>query len=88
MPEPSVLNSASAPEWVAVVRKAAGSVRFGYIQIKIHDGEVVQIEATEKYRLDDFSPQPLSSPTGRPEANPTQSSNARPTRTLADVPRS
>jgi len=54
--------------WLAAVQKAAASVRFGFIQIKIHDGAIVQIEATEKYRLEDFSLQPDSSPTENSEA--------------------
>jgi len=61
---------------VIVVRKAAGSLRFGVIQIKVHDGEVVQIETTEKLRLDHLSPESESLPTAHVEAYPNKSLKA------------
>ena len=38
--------------WLNLVRDQASSLRFGVIQIVIHDSRVVQIERTEKVRLD------------------------------------
>jgi len=38
--------------WVELVRNQVNSLRFGVIQIVIHDSRVVQIERTEKVRLD------------------------------------
>ena len=38
--------------WVELVRNQVNSLRFGVIQIVVHDSRVVQIERTEKVRLD------------------------------------
>jgi hypothetical protein len=40
------------PPWVELVRNQVNSLRFGVIQIVVHDAQVVQIERTEKVRLD------------------------------------
>ncbi len=42
----------SVPAWTEIVRQQVQSVRFGVVQIVIHEGKVVQIERTEKVRLD------------------------------------
>lgn len=39
-------------EWVGIVAKKVRSLKFGVIQITIHESRVVQIEKTEKVRLD------------------------------------
>ena len=39
-------------DWLNLVAKQAGSLRFGTIQIVVHDSKVVQVERTEKFRLD------------------------------------
>ncbi|MCW5554264.1 MAG: YezD family protein [Verrucomicrobiae bacterium] len=38
--------------WLETVRQQVASVRFGWVQIVVHDGRVVQIEKTERIRLD------------------------------------
>lgn len=38
--------------WIELVRNQVNSLRFGVIQIVVHDARVVQIERTEKVRLD------------------------------------
>lgn len=48
-------QDAQTPEhndWPAVVRQLVESLRFGVVQIVVHDSKVVQIERTEKMRLD------------------------------------
>lgn len=40
-----------ADEIIAVLRETLGSVRFGSIEIVIHDGRVVQIDRKEKLRF-------------------------------------
>lgn len=46
------LNSAStSPDWLAIVRAKVEGLRFGVVQIVVHDGKVTQIERTEKTRL-------------------------------------
>lgn len=39
------------PEWLAIVRAKVEGLRFGLVQIVVHDGKVTQIERTEKTRL-------------------------------------
>ena len=41
------------PAWLDIVQKEVGSLRFGVVQIIVHDSEVVQIERTERIRFAD-----------------------------------
>ena len=41
--------------WLETVRSQVASLRFGVVQIVVHDSQVVQLERTEKLRLD-YSP--------------------------------
>jgi hypothetical protein len=48
-------NIASEPKgvhWVQVVQEQVGAIRFGVVQITIHESRVVQVERTEKVRFD------------------------------------
>jgi hypothetical protein len=38
--------------WLEIVRRQVGSLRFGVVQIVVHDSQVTQIERTERVRLD------------------------------------
>ena len=38
--------------WLETVRSQVASLRFGIVQIVVHDSQVVQIERTEKVRFD------------------------------------
>ncbi|MFI5337413.1 MAG: YezD family protein [Opitutales bacterium] len=40
------------PEWLRLVRQNVESLRFGVVQLVVHDGRVTQIERTEKTRLE------------------------------------
>jgi hypothetical protein len=40
------------PDWLEVVRQQVASLRFGVVQIVVHDSQVTQIEKTERVRLD------------------------------------
>lgn len=40
------------PVWLELVREKVLSLRFGVVQIVVHDSRVTQIERTEKTRLD------------------------------------
>jgi len=42
---------ANPPDWIAVVREKVESLRYGVVQLVVHDGRVTQIERTEKTRL-------------------------------------
>ena len=41
----------TSPEWLRVVQEKVESLRFGVVQLVVHDGRVTQIERTEKTRL-------------------------------------
>jgi hypothetical protein len=38
--------------WLQIVQEQVASLRFGVVQIVVHDSRVVQIECTKKVRLD------------------------------------
>lgn len=40
-----------APEWLRIVQQKVESLRYGVVQLVVHDGRVTQIERTEKTRL-------------------------------------
>lgn len=42
-------------DWIEVVRRQVAGVRFGAVQIVVHDGRVVQVERTERVRLEPSS---------------------------------
>lgn len=48
-----VANDPNAPAWLDLVRKKVEALRFGTIQIVVHDGRVTQVESTERFRLTD-----------------------------------
>lgn len=51
--QPNTTRGNETPEnWVEAVRKQVSSLRFGLVQIVVHNGRVVQIEKTEKIRFD------------------------------------
>jgi hypothetical protein len=50
----STLHPAQAPaepEWLELVREKVSNLRYGVVQLVVHDGRVTQIERTEKTRL-------------------------------------
>jgi hypothetical protein len=47
----SLSSANNPPDWLAIVRAKVESLRFGVVQIVVHDGKVTQIERTEKTRL-------------------------------------
>ncbi len=42
---------AALPDWLALVREKVDGLRYGVVQLVVHDGRVTQIERTEKLRL-------------------------------------
>ena len=38
--------------WLEIVRQQVASLRFGVVEIIVHDSRVTQIEKTERLRLD------------------------------------
>ena len=43
--------NATLEPWMEIVRRKVAHMRYGSVQITIHDGRVTQVEATEKTRL-------------------------------------
>lgn len=41
----------ASPDWLRVVQQKVESLRYGVVQLVVHDGRVTQIERTEKTRL-------------------------------------
>ena len=39
------------PDWLKLVREKVEGLRYGVVQLVVHDGRVTQIERTEKTRL-------------------------------------
>ena len=48
----SVRSAQDRPEWLEIVRRQVASLRYGVVQIVVHDSQVTQIEKTERVRLD------------------------------------
>ena len=46
-------NDAIIADWELLVRERVRSLRFGSVQLTIHQGRVTQIEATEKIRVEE-----------------------------------
>lgn len=40
------------PDWLELVRQHVGTLRYGVVQIVVHDAQVTQIEKTERVRLE------------------------------------
>ena len=47
----SGVQSSSEPNWQEIVRQHVESLRFGTVEIIVHDSRVIQIEKTERVRL-------------------------------------
>ncbi len=48
----SAKKAAGDPGWLELVRQHVASLRYGIVQIVVHDAQVTQIEKTERVRLD------------------------------------
>lgn len=52
----SAMKVSSGPgekeSWVEVVQQQVGSLRYGVVQIVVHDSQVTQIDKTERVRLE------------------------------------
>jgi len=46
------LPSGALPEWLALVWRQVGSLRYGVVEIVVHDSRVIQIDKTERVRLE------------------------------------
>ncbi len=57
------------PPWLKLIQEAVEASDFGTVQIKVHGGEVVQIETTRKIRVPAASSHSSSYPTAPAEEN-------------------
>lgn len=46
------LGTERQPDWLLLVRRQVESLKFGTVEITVHDSKIVQIERVEKTRLD------------------------------------
>ncbi len=57
---------APPPEpWLEVVERAVASIRFGSVQITVHDGRVTQVEAVNRTRISTVPTPPSPRGSGR-----------------------
>jgi hypothetical protein len=42
----------NSPEWLSIVREKVETLRYGVVQIVVHDSKVTQIERTERTRIE------------------------------------
>ena len=49
---PEAPKPTAPSDWFESIRQQVASLRFGVIQIVVHDGRVVQIDRTEKIRVE------------------------------------
>ena len=47
----SAVNTAELPEHLRVVAEALDRLRFGVIQLTVHDGKLMQVDVTERRRF-------------------------------------
>jgi hypothetical protein len=40
------------PDWLDWVSRQVAAIRYGFVQIVVHEGRVVQVEKTERLRTD------------------------------------
>ena len=48
---PTATDEVTAESWLEVVRLKVAAIRFGSVQITVHEGRVTQVEAIEKTRF-------------------------------------
>jgi hypothetical protein len=45
------IEPAVQPQWLQLVREQVSNLRFGTVQIVVHDGRVTQVDSTQRTRL-------------------------------------
>jgi len=61
-------NEPSEPSWVGVVKSQVESIRFGTVQVVVHEARVVQIEKIEKVRFENPERSAWAVPAGRAQS--------------------
>jgi len=52
---PVAINAEVEPVWLTTLKRQVKAVRFGVVQVVIHEAQVVQIETTERVRIEPAS---------------------------------
>jgi hypothetical protein len=60
------------PEWLSIVREKVETLRFGVVNIVIHDSKVTQIERTERTRIESRQASRFSNRPDKLEESPTR----------------
>ena len=60
MSKTSAINGEAQANWLDLVSEQIRQLRFGVVQITVHDGRVVQIDRTEKVRFDRLETQAVN----------------------------
>jgi len=47
----SIAGNGEKAAWLDIVRQQVGSLRYGVVQVVVHDSQVTQIDKTERVRL-------------------------------------
>ena len=68
----SALSAVESPAWLEVVRRHVGSLRYGVVQIVVHDSQVTQIDKTERVRLGHCDTGTIAGPPEAPAAKSNQ----------------
>jgi hypothetical protein len=55
----SAANAGERPDWLEIVRRQVGSLRYGVVQVVVHDSHVTQIDKTERVRLENPRPETI-----------------------------
>ena len=50
----SIEGAGKKPAWLDIVRQQVGSLRYGVVQVVVHDSQVTQIDKTERVRLENL----------------------------------
>jgi hypothetical protein len=50
----SIEDADKKPAWLDIVRQQVGSLRYGVVQVVVHDSQVTQIDKTERVRLENL----------------------------------
>lgn len=56
VPGSSVRAAIPADPQFESIRRQIASLRFGVVQVVVHEGRIVQVDRTEKFRLDSLVP--------------------------------
>lgn len=68
-PGPGSEPPPAGASWIEIVQRYVSSLRFGVVEIVVHEGRVTQIERTERFRLDNRAGAAASAAAATPGAS-------------------